>query len=324
MARPGITYEQVQSAADILWKQGVTPSIQRVREALRTGSNSTIATHLKRWQQERADQTSTTLPPSIPDRVINAVEAFWAIAFEQAETNFDDYREQVAQAVAQAEQQRNNAISELTLYRDEARAVNQRLIRERSKTRELEKHLLIEQERVKAIESKHRDTEDRLVKVNQRVDQLCEEAKVQTSRHNASIQQLSVEFERRLAEADQRLAFERERSEASEARLSGLLDKTNFDYKQDKTRFTQERRAWQEEKATLENRIAAGQFSMAVVEQTNQRLSAQLQQIEFSYKTEHDRYLKTARLVDELRTRLKAANADRRRLDRLVTAQTKA
>ena len=323
MARPGITYEQVRSTANILWKQGLTPSIQRIRETLGTGSNSTIATHLKRWQQEHADKPATTLPPSIPEQLVDAVEAFWAVAFERAESNFDDYREQVAQTVVQVEHQRDHAITELALLRDETRALSHRLTREQSKNRELEKHLLVEQERVVAIELQHSATEERLKKSQQEVEKLREEVRLQTSRHSDTLQQLRVDVERRIAEAEQRLAFERERGEASEARLMNLLDQAKTEHNRDQTRFAQEHQSWQEQEATFrkeisiaENRIATAQFKTAMADETNQRLEA-------SRNTEHDRYLKTARLVDDLRTRLKAANADRRRLEWLLAAQTK-
>ena len=41
MARSGIRYEDVQAAAETLLGRGLNPTIQRVREQLGTGSNTT-------------------------------------------------------------------------------------------------------------------------------------------------------------------------------------------------------------------------------------------------------------------------------------------
>ena len=330
MARPGITYEQVQSAANSLWKQGLSPSIQKIRETLGTGSNSTIATHLKRWQQERTDNSTSVLPSSIPEKVIEAVEAFWEIAFGQAESNFDSYRMEMLETVARAEQQRDRASAELALINDEAKSLRQKLTRAQSKSRELEKHLLVEEERVAAVELRHNATKERLTRAHETIEQLREEIKIQTSQHNNALQQLRVALECRIAEAEQRLTFERERGEANEARLMHLLDQEKTEHNRAKTRFAQEHQSWEEQKiafrqkiSAAENRIAALESTNTDAEQTNHRLRAQLQQEEIASKAGHGRYLKTARLVDELRTRLKAANTDRRRLERLLTSQAK-
>lgn len=49
MARPGVEYEQIERVARKLLSQGQHPSVQKVRNELGTGSNSTIAKHLKTW-----------------------------------------------------------------------------------------------------------------------------------------------------------------------------------------------------------------------------------------------------------------------------------
>src|SRR5512144_10676 len=97
MARPGLSYEDVKKTAAVLLEQGMNPSIQRIRTILGTGSNSTIADHLKRWQQELETIPRAALPPAVPEAVMAALEAFWQVAIEQAGQLYEAQRNQAAQ-----------------------------------------------------------------------------------------------------------------------------------------------------------------------------------------------------------------------------------
>lgn len=112
MARPGLTYEAVKTAASALAARGETPTIQRIRDYLGSGSNTTIANHLKRWQADRADKTATTLPPGMPQALLPAVEAFWQNAAELAAASFDEERRQIGQTLEIAEKARLDAVLE--------------------------------------------------------------------------------------------------------------------------------------------------------------------------------------------------------------------
>jgi colicin import membrane protein len=50
MARPGITYPEVEAVIHAIIAQGETPTINRVRDKLGTGSPNTILTHLNAWR----------------------------------------------------------------------------------------------------------------------------------------------------------------------------------------------------------------------------------------------------------------------------------
>lgn len=81
MARPGLSYEEVATAAEKIVNEGFKPTIQRIRVALgNRGSTTTISRHLKNWkaapkklnltgESNGAETTQTTTPVSgaMPD-----------------------------------------------------------------------------------------------------------------------------------------------------------------------------------------------------------------------------------------------------------------
>lgn len=84
MARNGVDYETIKQTALKLLSHGAAPSVQKIREVLGTGSNTTIAEHLKVWREEYANQKIHHLPPTIPKELLPAIEVLWQTAMEQA------------------------------------------------------------------------------------------------------------------------------------------------------------------------------------------------------------------------------------------------
>ena len=95
MARQGLSFESVKQAATTLLSQGVAPSVQKVRDVLKTGSNSTIAAHLRAWRDEYQHKAVAALPAAIPEEVMPALETFWQIAMAQAEQQLFAQKKQV-------------------------------------------------------------------------------------------------------------------------------------------------------------------------------------------------------------------------------------
>ncbi len=84
MARVGVDYETIKHTAIKLLSQGHAPSVQKVREVLGTGSNTTIAEHLKTWREEHASKEIHHLPANMPKELISAIEVLWQTAMDQA------------------------------------------------------------------------------------------------------------------------------------------------------------------------------------------------------------------------------------------------
>lgn len=65
MARPGISYEDILEAITKLEAQGMTPSINNVRDTVGRGSPTTISKFLKQWREERATDQIAAQPATI-------------------------------------------------------------------------------------------------------------------------------------------------------------------------------------------------------------------------------------------------------------------
>ena len=63
MARGGVTYSDISKAAEAIRNNNQTPTVERVRNHLGTGSNGTIAPLLKRWKSgNNSDSDIAGLP----------------------------------------------------------------------------------------------------------------------------------------------------------------------------------------------------------------------------------------------------------------------
>jgi chromosome segregation ATPase len=89
MARSGITQAQVNEAADALLRSGERPTIERVRQALGTGSPNTLVRLLEAWWSDlgrRLDAQATKLTlPDAPEAVVAAASQLWLAAVEHAQ-----------------------------------------------------------------------------------------------------------------------------------------------------------------------------------------------------------------------------------------------
>ena len=118
MARHGVEYESVKHAALKLLSKGLSPSVQKVREILATGSNTTIAAHLKTWREAHAAKKVHHLPASIPEELIATFETLWHTAMEHAEKQMADAKEALNNQEQNLQQEKiftDKTITDLTL-----------------------------------------------------------------------------------------------------------------------------------------------------------------------------------------------------------------
>ncbi|WP_040460768.1 DNA-binding protein, partial [Vreelandella stevensii] len=104
MARNGIQYGDVQQAIDTLLSRGDTPSVQRIRDVLGTGSFTTISEHFRTWRAAREQNRDVPPPKGVPEVVVNVASELWREAQELANEALSHYREEANRQVESAKQ----------------------------------------------------------------------------------------------------------------------------------------------------------------------------------------------------------------------------
>src|SRR5690554_2465992 len=103
MARIGIQYDDVRGAIDVLMARGESPSVQKIREVLGTGSFTTISDHLREWRTRREENRDVPPPRGMPAALQELAEALWQKAQEGANQALAHYREEADGRVEAAE-----------------------------------------------------------------------------------------------------------------------------------------------------------------------------------------------------------------------------
>lgn len=329
MARSGIRYEDVKEAAETLLGRGLSPTIQRVREILGTGSNTTISDHLRRWQQRMAEAPRAVLPPALPEGIMTALEIFWKTAVQYAEAAFDAQRAAAAQSVVEAEHTRDQAVASAEqAHQAAAEAHHQREAAQKT-ARELADRLLIEQERRTAAEVTIVAAEQRAEAAQATVAQIRVETEARVRQLDTALHQQHADMEQQRIEAQQRFAAERQRGEASEARLLQHIDQARQEQIAERQQFAAERQGWKNQELTLHQQhdalrqenlqlrtaLAATEARYDVSSKENNHLQNLIFQTEA-------RHLDAVRNTEALRAELKAARIEQERLQQQWASHT--
>lgn len=297
MARTGITYDEVAQAATALLARGDNPTIQRVREQLGSGSNTTITHHLRRWQQQRRENGTPTLPPALPETLLPAVETFWQIALEQAREAFNEEREAARREVAEAQQARAEALAGQQRLEQTNAALTAELDGTREQLRQREQALNEELSARRRAESELRATTERRAALEERLQELRQTLAATRQEHQQDRAAQNEQHERRLAD-------ERERFDAEQSRLLKQVD--------------DERQRARAERQALEDKLEQARVNWA---EEQQQLQAehrqQCRRLEAALEHEHAAHRQTESACATLQGR---ADQQAASIDRLETA----
>ncbi len=331
MARPGLSYEIVKETAVDLLRQGQHPSIQRVRQILGTGSNSTISEHLKRWQQELASAPKAALPASVPKELMEAVKQFWQVAIQQAEDHYQVQRDESIQQVKEAQKVRDEALLSIQQDQKKIASLERAMNKLESTVAALEQRLLAKQERCSSAEEGLKIAEQRMRDFHGVTEQSREDHKLQVHKLEMNLVQYREDVERRISEAEQRLRQERERGEANETRLMSILDQNRTEHLQERQTFSKERDIWKKRETVLLSQLEVLQEELgntrsktASAEEQVRQLECQLNETRTTLKELESRYLESVRLEENLRGDLKATIKEHQVLLKNRASQPKA
>lgn len=114
MARAGISEQQVIEAAEGLAASGQPVTVAAVREALGSGSFSTINAHLGKWREASGGARPGSDIPDMPEPVGRAARAFWGVAWKEAQAGIQGEREALDAARRDMARERQDMTAEIT------------------------------------------------------------------------------------------------------------------------------------------------------------------------------------------------------------------
>lgn len=177
MTRPGVTYFDVANIAQQLIASGHEPTIERIRSQLKTGSNTTIGTHLRTWRSKQDTLQQLATKEKIPEELIILLKGLWERVMGQAEAQVDAIKNEVQQDLGQQKQtiqqlQEKNAKlqqSELQLKQS-----HDGLVQEKAA---LEKTITDTRTEIAALQAKQNGLIDQLAEREVRIDELHKQNK---------------------------------------------------------------------------------------------------------------------------------------------------
>lgn len=107
MPRPGVSKQDVFAAANQLIGQGKDPTIEQVRQILKTGSNSTIAGHLRDWRATQSETQTVAVNEGLPHEMVGMMKGLWERLNVQADLKSDEIEEHYKTTITDLHQQLN-------------------------------------------------------------------------------------------------------------------------------------------------------------------------------------------------------------------------
>jgi len=224
MSRPGVSYEDVSKVATTLLSQGTHPSVQRVRNALGTGSNTTIDRYLKKWQETFKQEKRTVLPETLPEELMSPLETFWQTAMARAEANYKEFKQTLQDKCEEIESTKDTALLQLK-ERNEAYHQLEIILSDM----QAEKDLLKASQQ--HLEGELKASQAHVSEIKEQADQSIQLAQSRIQDHQSQIETLEdtlasqkVDEVRRIADLEARIQYERKRGEDADSRLMVDID----------------------------------------------------------------------------------------------------
>jgi chromosome segregation ATPase len=175
MARPGITKQEVFAAANQLLGEGKPPTIELIRQLLKTGSNSTIAGHLRDWRATQGETQTVAINEGLPHDIVSIVKGLWDRLSAQAGLKVDEIEENALQTISELQQ-------ELQKYKTNNRRWQQLFMQwQQEKERLLSDKLMLEQG-IESLQNKCKSMADQVQEKRTRIEELHRlHAQVQTN-----------------------------------------------------------------------------------------------------------------------------------------------
>ncbi|OHV11919.1 DNA-binding protein [Kushneria phosphatilytica] len=282
MARNGVQYQDVQRAIETLIQRGDTPSVQRIREVLGTGSFTTISDHLREWRTRREENRDTPLPQAIPERLQEALYGLWQQAQEEAHEALSFYRRQADEDIQQCREETRIAQRLAEDAEQRLQALGERFDANEARLEEKTTALARQESELAQLRSQCEDREQRLAMRDAQIEALSEERERQEREHQQTIEQAEQNHRKRLAQ-------EESRHETAENRLMQLLDSARHE-KQEAEKQSRRRQEQLEERIEkMTAQVEEQRRALQEEERKTRELSSQIKQSEKALQESHAR-----------------------------------
>jgi chromosome segregation ATPase len=247
MARPGVTYLDVSNAAQQLVAAGRSPTIETIRIALGTGSNSTLGTHLKTWKSKQDQTQQIAIKENIPEELISALKGVWERVMNQSEDRIQTIEQETQQELLQLRQEVQRLQKDNSHWQQQYQQVKQErdgFAQEKSAVEQLLTNIKIA---AAALSEKLVGTEQQNHEKQARIDEL--------HRQNQQIQTNLEHY--RNASLEQRLA-DQQRYEEQQKQLEHTIQKINqelVEVKREKLEFQQQHQQFIFENTNLKTQL---------------------------------------------------------------------
>lgn len=185
--------EAVWDVCDQLSAQGVKPSLRNVKMHYPRGSDTDVQKDVNAWYEHVfAQHARRRVVPSLPDAVVQAMEAFWETASTQANAQFSGEREAHASNTAQLQ-------SELETARGELAQTKERLVQSDQDKEDLRLTLSNSNSRLdeasRQIDALRLDLEEARRQAHKNEQDLLDEIRQMKAAHERNLQTQREDFE---------------------------------------------------------------------------------------------------------------------------------
>lgn len=125
MARFGIGYQEVENAAQELQAQGINPTVENIRKITGTGSNGTIATHLRAWRAKHSTSQDLVLTKHLPQELVSTMTGLWDQVTGHAKTQIQAIKETAADEISIIKSQLEGCKKESAQWQQSSQSLKQ-------------------------------------------------------------------------------------------------------------------------------------------------------------------------------------------------------
>src|SRR3990167_1410666 len=125
MARFGIRYQEVADVAQQLQAQGINPTVETVRRTTGTGSNGTIATHLRAWKAQQDETRSLVLKQNLPEELVLTLTGLWGRVTNEAQVQIQAIQKEVEDEVSELKARSQQLTADSTRWQQQSHVLKQ-------------------------------------------------------------------------------------------------------------------------------------------------------------------------------------------------------